>query len=289
MTHALVISSFVASSSVGGEVARLIFARFGFETSLLPTVMFGRHPGHGKPGGGPVSADDFQSVLSGIEANLGDKAPDIIVTGYFASPDQLEMTADYLRRIKRRIGGAKRPKVIVDPVIGDFGKGLFVAPAIAQSLIATLLPLADWICPNLFELQHIAGRELVKDGDFLALRDQLQAGLLVSSIPPSQAEPANDIGLLLTQEGNVRRLYHPFVPENLPNGLGDATTAFFAAGLAAGLDPVAAFDMCFRRIEGLVDYVEAQRAQTRFAAPGEHARSGGAELPLAAYLFGEHR
>ena len=71
MPAALILSSFVASSRVGGAMQALTLAEFRFEPILVPTVLYGRHPGWGAPGGGPVPTDMFESLLDGVEANGG--------------------------------------------------------------------------------------------------------------------------------------------------------------------------------------------------------------------------
>ena len=55
MPVALILSSHVAGSGVGGGLQVAELSRLGFRTALVPTVLFGRHPGLGPPGGGAVS------------------------------------------------------------------------------------------------------------------------------------------------------------------------------------------------------------------------------------------
>ena len=66
---------------VGGAVAERVLHQSGIDTMLVPTVLYGRHPGWGEPGGGPVEQDMFQSVLSGISDNGMLHFADIVLTG----------------------------------------------------------------------------------------------------------------------------------------------------------------------------------------------------------------
>jgi pyridoxine kinase len=59
MPLVLILSSHVAASPVGGGAQAAALARLGIETALVPTVLFGRHPGLGPPGGGPVPQEVF--------------------------------------------------------------------------------------------------------------------------------------------------------------------------------------------------------------------------------------
>jgi pyridoxine kinase len=45
MARALILSSHVATSSVGGSAQALALAALGIEPVVVPTVLFGRHPG----------------------------------------------------------------------------------------------------------------------------------------------------------------------------------------------------------------------------------------------------
>src|SRR5580704_18770853 len=100
MPRVLILSSFVAASRVGGSAQALALARLGIEPVLVPTVLFGRHPGFGPPGGGPVAAETFEAMLGGVEAQGRLRALDAVITGYFANPEQVAAAADAVDRIK---------------------------------------------------------------------------------------------------------------------------------------------------------------------------------------------
>ena len=69
MPHVLILSSLVAGSRVGGRVAVSALEARGIDTVFVPTVLLGRHPGHGAPGGGAVPAEQFGSMLEGVAAH----------------------------------------------------------------------------------------------------------------------------------------------------------------------------------------------------------------------------
>ena len=68
MALALILSSHVAASRVGGFAQALALAQFKVDAVLAPTVLYGRHPGWGPPGGAEAPAEVFESVLDGIDA-----------------------------------------------------------------------------------------------------------------------------------------------------------------------------------------------------------------------------
>ena len=96
MARVLILSSYVASSRVGGGAQALALARLGIEPILIPTVLFGRHPGHGPPGGAAVDAGTFEAMLGGVEAHGLFAQLDAVITGHFSSAEQVAIAADAL-------------------------------------------------------------------------------------------------------------------------------------------------------------------------------------------------
>ncbi|MDZ4052707.1 MAG: pyridoxine kinase, partial [Phenylobacterium sp.] len=93
MPLALIISSHVAASRVGGSAQALAFAPFKVDAMVVPTVLYGRHPGWGPPGGAAVPVDAIDGMLDGIEANGYFSQIDLVITGYFASSAQVRAAA----------------------------------------------------------------------------------------------------------------------------------------------------------------------------------------------------
>jgi pyridoxine kinase len=197
MPFALILSSYVAASRVGGMAQVLALEPFGIDTALVPTVLFGRHPGWGAPGGAPVDAVVMVGVLEGIEAQGLFALTDAVITGYFSTPGQVQVAVDAIARVR---AAQPRTRVVVDPVLGDEGRGLYVKAEVAAAIRDGLVPLADLITPNRFELGWLTG-EATPDtaGDALALARRLERATLVSSIPGD----ANEIGVLYAAAGEA--------------------------------------------------------------------------------------
>ena len=81
MPVALILSSYVAASRVGGMAQALALAALGIEPVVVPTVLFGRHPGRGAPGGGAVAIETFDDLLAGVEADGVFARADLVITG----------------------------------------------------------------------------------------------------------------------------------------------------------------------------------------------------------------
>src|SRR5580700_11257255 len=129
MARVLILSSFVASSRVGGGAQALALARLGIEPILVPTVLFGRHPGFGPPGGAAVAPETFAAMIGGIEAQGMFARLDAVITGHFSTPEQVEIASAALVRIRL---AAPKARLIVDPIMGDDGR-LYVKEAVAEA------------------------------------------------------------------------------------------------------------------------------------------------------------
>ena len=225
MPTVLILSSHVAADAVGGSAQVVAFARAGIETIFAPTVLFGRHPGHGAPGGGAVEAATFEGVLTGIAANGAFDTLDAVVTGYFADAEQVAAatrTIDAVRAVNQRA------RIIVDPIMGDHGKGLYVKAAVADALAADLVSRADLLAPNAWELQRLTGLTV---GDpttaVTAARGQGRA-VLVSSV-----DVGPEIGVVYADADEAWMASHRRA-DNVPHGTGDLLTALFTADLLQG-------------------------------------------------------
>jgi pyridoxine kinase len=221
----LILSSFVAASPVGGGAQVSALARLDVRATLAPTVLFGRHPGLGPPGGGPVEAPVFAGVLEGIEAAGGFADLDAVITGYFADAAQVEIAAGAIDRIL-----AVRPSALiaVDPIMGDAPKGLYISAAVAQALAEHLVPRAGLLAPNAWELQRLTGHVVGDPRTALEAARAIGRPVLVSSIPL-----ARRIGVLWTDGSQAWLASHRLAP-SAPNGTGDLLTALFTAALLEG-------------------------------------------------------
>lgn len=255
MPLALIISSFVAASRVGGFAQALAFSALGVDPVLAPTVTFGRHPGWGAPGGAAVSADVLSGVLEGVEAQGLFGQADVILTGYFATAEQVEMAARAIdrARVADRTGAATPAlRVIVDPILGDDPGGLYVKPEVEAAIRAELLSRADLLTPNRWELERLSGMAVTDAAGALKAARALGRPVLASSIPTG----AERLGVLYADADQAWLATHA-KSASAPHGTGDLLTALFAAALIEDIPPPTALT---RAVGGVVDTVEAALA-----------------------------
>lgn len=261
MPSALILSSYVAASRVGGMAQAFALARFGIDPVLIPTTLFGRHPGWGSPGGAAVEPEVFEAMIAGAQAQGALAAADVLLTGYFASPEQVAIAAEAIDRARK----APRPgraalQVIVDPVMGDHDTGLYVPESVAEALARDLAPRADVITPNLWELGRITGMSAADAQGALQAARALGWACVVTSVPGA----GNQIGALYVDAAIARLALHRRFA-HVPRGSGDLLSAMFAVGLIEGDAPE---DALVRAVGAVADTLEVAVA------------CGAAELPV---------
>ena len=252
MPLALVLSSFVAASRIGGAAQQYLLAAHGIDPVLVPTVMLGRNPARGAHGQA-TPPDLFAQMLADVEADALFGLVDLVITGHFSLVEQVEIAAGVLVRVQA--AASRRPVVVVDPILGDTPKGLYVSAAVAEAVASRLVPLADWITPNLWELGYLTGAPIESAGVAVLAARRLGKPALVTSVP---AGP-DDIGLLLVRSDDAILFAHPRLPQAL-SGTGDLVTASFGAGLVQGMDPAAAAERAARAASEAAHAAQAWRA-----------------------------
>ena len=249
MPAALILSSFVSASRIGGAAQQYVLAAHGIDPVLAPTVIYGRSPARGAHGQ-VTPPDVFARMLADIEADAMFGMVDLVITGHFSSVEQVEIAAGVLDRV--RTGAGRQPIVIVDPIMGDLPKGLYLDAGTAQAVGEQLVPLADWITPNLWELGRLAGAEVSDAAAAIDAARALAKPALVTSAPAGEGET----GLMLVTADEAVLFAHRRLPA-APSGTGDLVAASFGAGLIEGMSPRDAGE---RAAGAACDAVEAAQA-----------------------------
>lgn len=259
----LSISSQVVRGHVGNSAAVFALQMQGFDVLALPTVILSNHPGHGKTSGerlAPACMTDMLATLDG-HGWLGEV--DAVISGYIPDPEQVETVARTVESLK-----ARRTDIVYccDPVMGDHGKGLYVAPDAAAAIRDRLVALADIVTPNHFELCYLAGEQSRIAGldEVTAMAQGLAAGhVLVTS---AEETAAGDIhNLLVTPHAvftaKARRL------DKVPNGTGDLISALMLACRLEDIPDDVAIETCTGTVAAVIDRsLEAGAAELELIA-----------------------
>jgi pyridoxine kinase len=230
----LSIQSHVAYGHVGNSAAVFPLQRMGVEVWPVHTVQFSNHPGYGAWRGRILSAATIRLLVQGIEERgvLGEC--DGVISGYLGSSDTGEAVLESVGRVK---GANPAARYCCDPVIGDVAQGVFVRRGIPEFIKERMLPIADVVTPNQFELDHLVGRPSATMADLVAAIDMIHACgprvVLVTSVRNNET-PADCLDMVVSDGIDRCRLRTPLLPV-VVHGAGDAIAAlFFAHHLSTG-------------------------------------------------------
>jgi pyridoxine kinase len=266
----LSIQSSVAYGHVGNSAAVFPLQRLGHEVWPVSTVVFSNHTGYGAWRGPLLPPGDVADVITGIEERGVLDQVDGVLSGYQGSADIADVILDAVSRVR---AANPRASYTCDPVMGNAGSGCFVHPDIPPVLRERVVPCADIITPNQFELAFLTGTDLTGT-ETQPLDEILTSAELARKMGPRTVlvtsvrrddQPADTVEMLVVNDDGAWIVQTPRLPLKA-NGSGDVTSALFTAHLLATDAPTAL----------------GRTAASVFALLDETLRSGERELRLVA-------
>ena len=274
MTTILSIQSSVAYGHVGNSAAVFPLQRLGVEVWPIHTVHFSNHTGYGAWRGPLMAAEDVREVLTGIQERGALTEVDAVLSGYQGGEQIGEVILDAVARTKEANPGAI---YACDPVMGNAASGCFVHPAIPVLLRERVVPHADVITPNQFELGFLTETD---PGDLDSTLDSVEQAramgpstvLVTSVLRPDR--PEGTIEMLAVQGESAWVVQTPHLPLKA-NGSGDVTAALFTAhlldtadaGVALGRTVSSVFDLLERTHESGRRELQVVQSQAQIANP----------------------
>ncbi|GAB7039194.1 pyridoxal kinase [Catenuloplanes niger JCM 9533] len=226
--------------------------RIGVEVVPVPTVNFSNHTGYGAWRGPLIAPADVAEIILGVEERGVFPRIDAVLSGYQGGVGIGDVIVDAVRRVK-----AANPAALYacDPVMGNAKSGCFVAPEIPALLRDRVVPVADIITPNQFELGFLTGTEPASIESTLASADLARAmgpaTVLVTSVErPDRAE--GTIEMLVVDDTGAWLVTTPHLPFKA-NGSGDVTAALFTAHYVATRDAAVSLE---RTASSVFDLIE---------------------------------
>ena len=273
------IQSHVAYGHVGNSAAVFPLQRIGHEVWPVLTVNFSNHTGYGAWGGPAIAADDVRAVVAGIEDRGVLPTVDGVLSGYLGGEEIVDVVVDAVARVKSANPAAT---FTCDPVMGNANSGCFVAPSIPPLIRERVVPVADIITPNQFELGFLTHTEpdtlksTLESAD--RARDLGPRTVLVTSVLRPDRETLADgsptIEMLAVDDAGAWIVQTPHLPFKA-NGSGDVTSALFTAhyretgSAATALERTASsvFDLLQATIDSGERELRIVQAQEAFAHP----------------------
>lgn len=224
------IQSQVAFGHVGNSAAAMPMRACGVEVVEVPTTLLSNHPHYPTMRGCVLEAGLVADLLTGLtERGLHERVA-LILSGFMGRAETAGAVADFVQRAKAARRGVT---YVCDPVMGDADLGYFADEALRAAFAERLVPLADVILPNCFELATLCGAAIEDARDVEWARMALGRGAVVATSVPVVGQPDRLATVTATARGStvveVERL-----PVR-PAGTGDLLSGLVAARLALGV------------------------------------------------------
>jgi pyridoxine kinase len=269
MPTILSLSSQVARGHVGHSATVFAWQRLGIEVVALPTILLSNRPDYPHRAGERIRPELLGEMIAALDANGWLGEIDAVFTGYLPSAAHVGLAAGLIARLK----GAK-PELLYccDPILGDEPDGLYIAEDAANALRDTLLPLADLITPNRFELEWLTSEGVRSAEDAVRAARRLARPMVLATSTPA-ADSEDELTNLLVEEAKAwgavvgRRA-------TVPHGTGDLIAALFFGHLLRSRPAPEALALATAGIEAVIDASEGSEelnliaSQDSWAVPG---------------------
>lgn len=238
----LSIQSRLVCGYVGNNIAELAIQLYGLDVIAFPSVLFSTHTGISRIYGSATSKALFDELVEGIKAINVLKDVNNIITGYIGTAEIVESSAQFIKHIKDQYPDRL---YICDPVMGDFDQGMYVSEEVEKSISEYLIPLADVMTPNHYELKRLLKSdadtvdsilEAVVANPLLSEKKIIVTGCILKDTP------ADIIDMLVIQNGHADRISSPKLDIAMV-GAGDLFTAIISVQLAKGADLLRATEL----------------------------------------------
>jgi pyridoxine kinase len=256
--NVLSIQSSVVYGRVGNRAAVPVLERLGHDVWPVDTVAFSNHPAHGAFRGRVVPAAELAELLDGLTARGVLSRCDAVLSGYLGDPATAAVVADAVARVRSASPGAL---YCCDPVIGEVGRGVYVRAGIPAALRDRLVPLADVVTPNPFELEVLTGTAPTTVASAqAAARALLRRGpRLVVATGLRSMEAPGELAVLAATRGSAWLIRHPRRTVRVW-GTGDAFAALFLGAYLGRRDPRAAVEHAVAALDDVLAVAEAENA-----------------------------
>lgn len=272
LTSIISIQSQVVHGHVGNSAAVLPMQARGLNVAAVPTTLLSNHPGYETMRGRVLEPELVGDLLRGVEERGLIETSRYIVSGYLGSRANGEVVAAFVKRARQI-----NPDItyICDPVMGDSNLGVFVADQVIECLLDHLVPLADLLTPNQFELGLLTQSQPTSlpmlESEAAKVQAIRGARLIVTGCMFPDT-PEDSLENVVFEDGKFLRLVSPRLPI-VPVGTGDLFTGLLTANLANGHDLVGAAQ---NAVAVVCDILE------RTIAEGEHEMQLGSAIDLLA-------
>ncbi len=246
MKGVISVQSHVVYGHAGNSSAVFPLQRMGLEVWPIHTVQFSNHTQYSEGWRGKAfPAPDIEELITGLSNIKALEQCSAVITGYQGNVEQCEVIVRLVEQVRQHNPEAL---YVCDPVMGSPTKGCIVSEGIQECLINQLMPMADIIVPNQYELSQFVNIEINDLKDAVnACQAALKKGpkiVLVKHLH-SLVESKDKFTMMLAFDDQCYLVHRPNLDfDKALVGVGDLISAIFTGGLLKGWSAVKAFKHC---------------------------------------------
>ena len=229
----LTIAGFDPSSGAGVTADLMVFAAHGlFGLSCITALTV--QSTQGVKATQPVAAEIIRDTLACLEDDMPAAG---IKIGMLATTRAVDEVAEFLTSLRQR---GRNVPVVLDPVLRSTSGRELLEPAGIGRMQRLLLPLVDWVTPNLDELSVLDHANGCKLEDPVAAARRLQQSCPNLNVVVTGGHLPEPVDLLVTAAGEVISIAGERIDSISTHGTGCAYSSALLSYVVLGDAPVAA-------------------------------------------------
>ena len=251
----LSIQSHVVYGYAGNTAAVFPMQRLGREVWAVNTVEFSNHTGYGSWRGKVLGGELVEELVTGLEERGVLPRCDAVLSGYLGDAAVARAITEAVRKVRATRGSAAPAVYCCDPVMGDTGRGFYVKPDIPEMFKNELVPLADIVTPNQFEIEALTGIEIQDlDSARRAINMIHEKGPGVVLVTSYLGEGEGRIGMLASDKTGLYSISTPELPIGAGMaGSGDITASIFLSRYLETGDIKKTLELCTASVFGILE------------------------------------
>ncbi|WP_299688185.1 pyridoxal kinase PdxY [uncultured Vibrio sp.] len=253
MKSIISIQSHVVYGHAGNSSAVFPIQRMGLGVWPIHTVQFSNHTQYDQGWTGQkFASDEIRKLIKGLDNIDVLKDCGAVLSGYQGCADQCKAVAESVKLVKQHNHTAL---YVCDPVMGDPDKGCIVDDGVKTSIIDNLLPIADVIVPNQFELTELTGIHINSLYDAVtACKKALELGPKIVLVKHLHSLSEDAFSMILATPKACYLAQRPKIDfAKQPVGIGDLISGLFTGCLVKQMSPVAAFRHAHNAVYGVLE------------------------------------
>lgn len=272
MKTVLSIQSNVVYGYAGNKVATLAMQLQGVEVMPIHTVQLSSNTVYPHYDGIVLGAQQITRIVNSLEKIGVLSSIDAIISGYIGLAEQGEEILEAVKKIKFYNPNAI---YVCDPVMGgDINKGSSLPQNIIDFFTKQAIKYADFITPNLLELQILSNLEIKTFNDVLNAIKTLQNKPIQAILVKNLLHAGKTTELFEMILATPSQSYHLARPlydfPHRPLGVGDLICSLFTAHLVNGQSQLTAFELAANAANHVLDITKQKNVQELAIIDAQH-------------------